>query len=196
MFFLHYKCNDIFLGLIAVSAESRASRHSSSSEHQQHEHARGHCVNSGDTASESQSGRDSTLSNTHHYRDFRESRDNQQSSRDNSVRESRDAHKSNLERTRPADPSSSNSHPHYHHHQAAQHRSGSTPGGNNGLSDPQHTDYKRLQHEGQYASHTDYKRSGSEMSRRRRTDSQGSQRYHGMYLFLKIYSYCVVIQYL
>ncbi|CAG5121037.1 unnamed protein product, partial [Candidula unifasciata] len=154
-----------------ISADSRASRHSTSSE-LSHEHPRPHTINSGDIVPESHGGRDPALSNAHqYYRDGRESRDNQQLSRENS----RDPQRS-AERPRPADSVSSNS-LYHHHHQVAAHRSGSTPGGNNGLSDSQHIDYKRLQHEGQYSSHVDYKRSSSEMSQRRR-DSQGSQRYH------------------
>ncbi|BFZ21666.1 hypothetical protein BsWGS_24707 [Bradybaena similaris] len=154
-----------------ISADSRASRHSSSSE-LSHEHTRSHTINTGDSVSESHPGRDPSLSNTlQYYRDSRESRDSQQLSRENS----RELQKPG-DRTRPLDSVSSNSHYHPHHQVAAQ-RSGNTPGGNNGLSDSQHIDYKRLQHEGQYSSHVDYKRSSSELSQRRR-DSLGSQRYH------------------
>ncbi|XP_059160961.1 WW domain-containing adapter protein with coiled-coil-like isoform X2 [Physella acuta] len=165
-----------------ISAENRASRHSSSSEHQPLEQARAQRNNSGDNASESQHGRETPLSNTHqHFRDNREFRDSQhlsrENSRDSSGRDIREMHKSSAERTRSGDSTTSNS---YHqHNQLVPQKSGSTPGGNNGIPDLQHTDSKRSQHESHFSSsHGDYKRSCNELSRRRRTDSQGSQRYH------------------
>ncbi|KAH9498124.1 hypothetical protein Btru_008321 [Bulinus truncatus] len=145
-----------------ISAENRVGRHSSSSDHPQLEHIRGHRNNSGDSATESQQSRES-LPNTHHFRDIRDSRDL------SSGRDARESHKSNVERIRSGDSTSSNS---YHPHS---HRSGSTPGGNNGIPDLSNAEYKRSQTEGHYSSITDYKRSGE---RRHRTDSQGSQRFH------------------
>ncbi|KAK6960962.1 WW domain-containing adapter protein with coiled-coil [Biomphalaria glabrata] len=148
------------------AADIRAARHSSSSDHPQLEHARGHRNNSGENAAESQHSRDS-MSVTQHFRDIRDPRDLSGSGRD-----TREFHKSSVDRLRTGgDSTPSNS---YHPHNQ---RSGSTPGGNNGLSDlPLNADYKRSQTEGHGSSiNTDYKRSGE---RRHRTDSQGSQRYN------------------
>lgn len=164
------KCKTLFFFSILTSSDAadiRAARHSSSSDHPQLEHARGHRNNSGENAAESQHSRDS-MSVTQHFRDIRDPRDLSGSGRD-----TREFHKSSVDRLRTGgDSTPSNS---YHPHNQ---RSGSTPGGNNGLSDlPLNADYKRSQTEGHGSSiNTDYKRSGE---RRHRTDSQGSQRYNG-----------------
>ncbi|XP_005096307.1 WW domain-containing adapter protein with coiled-coil isoform X2 [Aplysia californica] len=158
-------------------SDNRASRHSSSSEH--HERAHGHRGNNTDSGDPQHRGEtpssvvrndlhSSQHGNREHSRDSHMSREN---SRDNNSG-SRDPHKSNMDRGRLAESSSTNS---YHHHSGMS-RSGSTPGN----EDSQHMDYKRSQTEGHVSSsqHGDYKRTGVESSRRRRADSQTSQRYH------------------
>ncbi|GFR88733.1 WW domain-containing adapter protein with coiled-coil [Elysia marginata] len=173
-----------------VTADSRGSRHSNSSEHQQHEHPR-HRANSGENTSDSFPGRDSTpssVANAHHP-------SNQYRDRDRD-RESRESHRNRLS----VDSNSNNSnltyppqhHQHHHHHQQQQHhhhphhhqRQGSTPGGNNGIPES-HQDYPPprsysqydSQHHHQYSS-SEYKRQGNDSGRRRRAEGYGSHRFH------------------
>ncbi|GFO37608.1 WW domain-containing adapter protein with coiled-coil [Plakobranchus ocellatus] len=152
-----------------ITADSRGLRHSSSSEHQQHEHLR-HRANSGENTSDSYQGssRDS-MANTHssQYRE-RDSRG-----------DGRDMHRNRLS----VDSNSNNSNLTHSHQQQHHHRSGSTPGGNNGVPES-HPDYQRSysqynshHHHQQYSS-SNYKRQGNESGRRRRGDSYGSHRYH------------------
>ncbi|RUS75403.1 hypothetical protein EGW08_016842, partial [Elysia chlorotica] len=155
-----------------ISAESRGSRHSSSSEHQQQEHSR-HRANSGENTS------DSTPTNTH------------------SSSLGRDAHRNRLS----IDSNSNNSNltyppQHHHHHQQQQQhqhhhqhhphqRSGSTPGGNNGIPESHHqqdysrgySQYESQQHH-QYHPPSEYKRQGNDKGRRRRAEGYGAHRFH------------------
>lgn len=175
-----------------ITADSRGSRHSSSSEHHQHEHSR-HRANSGENTSDSFSGRDSShptsVPNAHPSSQHRDRE------RDRDIRDSRESHRNRLS----VDSNSNNSnltyppqhhqhHPHHHHQQHHHHhhphqRSGSTPGGNNGVPE-NHQDYSRSysqhesQHHHQYSS-SDYKRQGNDSSsRRRRAEGSGSHRFH------------------
>ncbi|KAK3721214.1 hypothetical protein RRG08_044223 [Elysia crispata] len=163
-----------------ITADSRGSRHSSSSEHQQQEHSR-HRANSGENTSDSFQGRDSTSGNTH-------SSQHRDRDRDRDSRDSREAHRNRLS----VDSNSNNSnltyppqhhhHQQQHHHHHPHHRPGSTPGGNNGIPES-HQDYSRShsqyesQHHHQYSS-SEYKRQGNDHGRRRRAEGYGTHRFH------------------
>lgn len=158
--------NEIY-PFLTVNPESRSSRHSISGE-QHNDHMRSHRVNSLDT---SESSRDSF-----HLRDSRESRDGSTVSRDNSRDScgaaSREQHHKSFDKSRPGDCNVSTS-TNNSTHQGSSARMASSSG-NNGLPVEQQ-DYKR---EG-LQSAMDIKKTGMEGQRRRRTDSQGSQRYQG-----------------